>query len=47
VPVDWTDFTPPDPELAIGRNRSKFRIKDLLELVQFLETLSRAKKERR
>jgi hypothetical protein len=47
VPVDWTDFNNPDPELVIGKRRSRFRIKDLLELVQFLEILGGVKKERK
>jgi hypothetical protein len=38
---------PSNPELVIGKNRSKFRIKDLMELERLLETLGGVKKERK
>jgi hypothetical protein len=33
IPVGWTDVRPPDPYLAVGRGRSRFRVEDLLRLV--------------
>jgi hypothetical protein len=36
VPVGWTDRLPPDPYLSIGRGRSRFRVEDLLALVDLL-----------
>ena len=44
VPVDWTDFMPPDPELVIGKDRSLFRVRDLLELVRLLESIGGVRK---
>lgn len=36
VPVSWTDFLPLDPYLSIGGGRSRFRVEDLLLLVDLL-----------
>ena len=36
VPVGWTDFLPADPYLSVGRGRSRFRVEDLLALVELM-----------
>jgi len=36
VPIGWTDAAPPDPYLALGRGRSRFRVEDLLRLTELL-----------
>jgi hypothetical protein len=36
VPVGWTDGRPPDPYLQVGRGRSRFRLEDLLRLVDLV-----------
>lgn len=41
VPTAWTDFAPPDPYLAIGGARSRFRVEDLLALVDLLAAVKR------
>ncbi len=39
VPVGWTDVLPPDPYLAVGGGRSRFRVEDLLALADQMEGL--------
>ena len=34
--VGWTDLMPVDPYVAVGGGRSRFRIEDLLELVELI-----------
>ena len=36
LPVGWTDLMPVDPYVAVGGGRSRFRIEDLLELVELI-----------
>ena len=36
VPVNWTDFLPPDSYLSIGGGRSQFRVEDLLNLADLI-----------
>jgi len=36
VPVGWTNAGPPDPYLEVGRGRSRFRVEDLLRLVDLM-----------
>ncbi len=36
VPVGWTDLLPADPYLSIGQGRSRFRVEDLLALVELV-----------
>ncbi len=36
VPVGWTDARPPDPYLEVGLGRSRFRVEDLLRLVDLV-----------
>ena len=33
LPIGWTELAPVDPYMTIGKGRSKFRVKDLIELV--------------
>jgi hypothetical protein len=44
VPPQWTDLTPPEPELAIGERRALFRITDLLELARVVGRLRDARR---
>ena len=37
LPAGWTSLTPADPYLTVGAGRSRFRLQDLLELVDLLE----------
>jgi hypothetical protein len=41
VPVGWTDARPPDPYLQVGRGRSRFRVEDLLGLVDLVRGAAR------
>ena len=41
VPTGWTDYEPPDPYLSIGGGRSRFRVEDLLALVDLIEQVKR------
>jgi hypothetical protein len=41
VPLGWTDRAEPDPYLAVGKGRSRFRVPDLLALVDLLETIEK------
>jgi hypothetical protein len=41
VPPQWTDTVVPDPEMAIGKRRSLFRVADLMELAQLVAGLTR------
>ena len=41
VPTGWTDFAPPDPYLTVGGGRARFRIEDLLALVDLLAGVKR------
>ena len=36
VPVGWTDLLPADPYLSVGQGRSRFRVEDLLALVELV-----------
>jgi len=36
VVVGWTDRAIPDPYLAVGRGRSRFRVEDLLALADLV-----------
>lgn len=38
VVVGWTDRAIPDPYLAVGRGRSRFRVSDLLALADLMAT---------
>ncbi len=37
VPVNWTDAALPDAYWSVGRSRSRFRVEDLLKLVELIE----------
>ena len=39
IPIGWTDFHPPDPYLSIGDGRARFRVEDLLILVDLVNVL--------
>jgi len=39
LPLQWTDFVAPDPEVVIGGGRALFRVADLLELEGLLSRL--------
>ena len=39
VPPQWTDLTPPEPELVMGGRRALFRVADLLELACVVDRL--------
>ena len=39
LPLQWTDFVAPDPEIVIGGGRALFRVADLLELEGLLSRL--------
>ncbi len=41
IPVGWTDLRPPDPYLEVGRGRSRFRVEDLLRLVDLVQDEAR------
>jgi hypothetical protein len=36
VPITWTDFVPADPYVSVGRGRSRFRVEDLVALVELV-----------
>ena len=37
IPPQWTDLSPPDPEVIIGEGRSFFRVSDLMELARMID----------
>lgn len=41
LPLSWTDRAEPDPYLVVGKGRSRFRVPDLLALVDLLETIKK------
>jgi hypothetical protein len=41
VPPHWTDVVAPDPEIAMGGQRTLFRVVDLLDLAGLVERLSK------
>lgn len=41
VPPRWTDLAVPDPEIVIGKERSLFRVADLLELARLVGQLGK------
>ena len=44
IPVAWTNFLPEDPFVAVSAGRSFFRIDDLIQLFQKIQTLKNGKK---
>jgi hypothetical protein len=36
VPVTWTDLVPADPYVSVGGGRARFRVEDLVALVELL-----------
>jgi len=41
VPLGWTDRAEPDPYLVVGEGRSRFRVPDLLALVDLLAAIEK------
>ena len=41
LPARWTDFVPEEPFVAISAGRSRFRVDDLLKLVDLLDDIRR------
>ena len=41
VPISWTDAAPADAYLVVGGGRSRFRVEDLLSLVELVTSLRR------
>ena len=39
VPTCWTSLAPEDPYIAVGTGRSRFRVRDLVDLVVLLREL--------
>ena len=37
IPLQWTDLSPPDPEIAISEIRSFYRASDLIELARMID----------
>ena len=40
VPAGWTDVAGADPIEVIGKGRARFRIDDLIRLVELIETIA-------
>lgn len=37
LPIGWTELAPVDPYSSVGKGRSKFRVEDLIKLVDQLK----------
>ena len=42
IPASWTSVVGPDPHFVVGEGRCRFRVEDLLALVQVIERLGSA-----
>jgi Family of unknown function (DUF5372) len=42
IPAQWTSLFPEDPWVSLSTNQSFFRVPDLLELTQLIQSISKA-----